>query len=765
MAIKLQALKKAANNNNSPPPAPNDIPTPPANTNSSQQRDYFAQRIAASRQRAGGVAPNKQVTPQSTTTTTAGGDKNGWLDQLAELVATADTMNDSATKNLLAVLQREIRQAQLSSQPSSPAVSATTPPRYNNNNNSPADTKYPNSIQARQEYFLARIAESRRKVGQPTTTTSKPAVVPPVTQGDYFANRIAASRQRALLANIYKTTKSNPAATRQQPGGTPPPTIAVNGAFGSKNSNSGASRITTPSSIKPTEQQEYFRHRIQASRQRALLASIKEASRDASTLSGGVLPSSSSRSKPGLPAPTQPKSTAKVVPRSKSRQQEYFRDRIAASRQRALMTKIQQSKTHENTFLGSLKKQAAESAAETTTQQDDELDALPVDSFTGINSASTEVLESATLPSDTAAGSMVTPETATSITSDTMANHAAPQSSGVDMATISKIYAVATVQTGTAPSLSSATIKVPPSRNGTTAPEGSAIGNSKTMTPFGSKQKTVSKNGDGGKVPVNTFGGNRHATAGAAKASPGNQQVNGATMKTPFAPTAGSSATTDGTKAPWSPNQGGTAKQAWEPSKADGSTKETGTKVPFPPIQGGSKPAWSPPKNGSNAGDVESKMPFPPIQGGSKPAWSSPKASSSTTETESKKPFPPIQGGSKPAWSPPKASGSTMETESKKPFPPIQGGSKPTWSPPKNGSNAGDVESKTPFPPIQGGSKPTWSPPKASSSTTETESKKPFPPIQGGSKPAWSSPKASSSTTETESKTPFPPIQGGSKPA
>ena len=220
---------------------------------------------------------------------------------------------------------------------------------------------------AAQQYFQTRIAAARQRAllasiqtsdkaaldvlghnnhkstpaATPVPITTSTPVTPAVKQ-DYFATRIALSRQRALLANIVSATDDKLTMATLQ-GLT---RAAVQVPFVSP-----AVAIT---------------QRLQAQRQQALLEQIASAaqqrtsSQTSSTLWSATKPASAKHT--AAPPPVVPA----LTPEEWQRQQ-YFAQRIALTRQRALLDNIASSRGHTAVSLVRLDSKVAPPPVATTT--------------------------------------------------------------------------------------------------------------------------------------------------------------------------------------------------------------------------------------------------------------------------------------------------------------------------------------------------------------------------------------------------------------
>lgn len=214
-------------------------------------------------------------------------------------------------------------------------------------------------------------SDSSSRSSTKTTTTKTPPMdaVSVAARQEYFKDRIQASRQRALLANIMETkapggiNKITTSMLRRRSGG---------GGGGDTTEGQSSSMVSpqiterrqrnilaaqlsynSPAGRALRKRQQYFRTRIESTRQRALLAGIANSQRmdgaDRKTTMASL--SQATQNKPAAvvvsPPPLSP-SAPSLTPERAARQQEYFRDRIEAARQRALLANIATTKAAGN---------------------------------------------------------------------------------------------------------------------------------------------------------------------------------------------------------------------------------------------------------------------------------------------------------------------------------------------------------------------------------------------------------------------------------
>eukprot|EP00977_Amphora_coffeiformis_P002429 scaffold451_cov184-Amphora_coffeaeformis.AAC.15 len=313
------------------------------------------QLLLLSRNVSGAFAPTSSLTTSMTPTPTA--DMHNYHhrhDLSLLLMATTDEENEKARSSYFAT----------------PIVK--TPQEY-----------FKDRIQAaRQRALLASMKDEQGSTAlKVLTTPKKSSPAPPPTPApmdaasvaarqEYFKDRIQAARQRALLANIVETKAAgNQLTTATLRGNSKTPTsvsLQVSPRIAEQRQRALLATqlaLNSPAARALRQRQQYFRNRIESSRQRALLANIVE-----STQTGASGDNKSARkttmatlsSQKAKATPPKEITPTPLTPEKVARQQEYFRDRIQAARQRVLLANIASTKAAGNQLTtATLKKPAA----------------------------------------------------------------------------------------------------------------------------------------------------------------------------------------------------------------------------------------------------------------------------------------------------------------------------------------------------------------------------------------------------------------------
>ena len=249
---------------------------------------------------------------------------------------------------------------------------------------------------ARQRALLASLAKSDQqhattmkaivasKTPTPATKEEEPSkplsmdAASVAARQSYFQERIQQARQRALLANIQAAKQAQTRTTdtlKQQQQQQPRRRTISSTTLEARQRALLAAQLSYSCPVQKAakQRQEYFRNRIQFARQRTLLANIVATTaaqqQTTATLKGSSSSGSSSSSKknknnpafvsPFLPAGStslqQDKGAASSTNNGPVSQQDYFKQRIEASRQRVLLSNIATAKAEQKLTTDTLK--------------------------------------------------------------------------------------------------------------------------------------------------------------------------------------------------------------------------------------------------------------------------------------------------------------------------------------------------------------------------------------------------------------------------